>query len=175
MTCRLRGLVASDSMHSEKISSFSILKTKLTRSPCISKGVYCCRGSKHSTSVFAASVSWETLRTYILPCTRKCGRRTIMKLEIWLLIHDERPASLRLTTSRRCSGKASHCICEIPFAMVAWTRICIPPPLFPTCAQTVFVLPAAISDSRLFIAPSSYCTIHTLISAILAVCLLSKS
>jgi hypothetical protein len=71
--------------------------------------------------------------TWILQRIRKCGRRTMMRPEMRLLIHDELPASSRSTISRRCSGKASHCICGIQFAMVAWTRICIPLPLFPIC------------------------------------------
>lgn len=132
----------------KKISSSSIPKTKLTRSLCISKQVYCYRGLKVLTSVSAPNVTWGTLHTHILPLTRKCGRRRVMKPEMWLLIQDELRALSRSTISRRCSGKASHYICVVQFATVAWIRICIPPPLFPTCAQTIFSSPV---DSRLFI------------------------
>ncbi len=131
---RLLGPRANGNMLWEKTSFFFTLKTKLTRSVCTSKGPYYCPGLKLLTCVFVRSVTWETPHSHIFPQTRKYGRRTVMNPEIGPPIHDELPASSRLTISRQCSGKVSHCICVIPSVMVVWTRTCTPLALCPICA-----------------------------------------
>lgn len=54
---RLLGLGANGNMLWERTSYFFTLEIKLTRSACTSKGVYCCRGLKHTTCAFVRSVT----------------------------------------------------------------------------------------------------------------------
>jgi hypothetical protein len=133
-TCRLHGPGANGNMLWERTSFFFTLQNKLTRLACTSKGVYCCHGLKLTTCAFVRSVTWETPHSHIFPRTRKYGEKTMMTPEIGPPIHGELPASWRSTTSRLCSGKASHCICVIPFAMVVWIRTCTPLALCLICA-----------------------------------------
>jgi len=134
LACRLRGPGPNGSTLWEKTFFFFILKTKSTRSTCISKALCCCRELKHTTCASAPSVSLEIPHLSMLLHTPKCGRRTVMRLEMGLLIRGGLPASSKLTISDQCSDKVSRYICAIPFVTVVSTRICILLRLCPICA-----------------------------------------
>ena len=89
------GPEASGSMLWQKTSFFFTQKIKLTRSVCISKGVYYCPGLKPITCAFARNVTRETPHLHILPQRRKYGERTVMNPRIDLPIHGELQVSPR--------------------------------------------------------------------------------
>ena len=93
----LRGLGANGNMVWQKTSFFFTPKIKLTRSVCISKGVYYCHGLNPITCVFARSVTWETPHLHILPQRHKYGERTVMNPRIDRQTHGERQVSSRST------------------------------------------------------------------------------
>ena len=96
----LRGSGANGNMVWQKTSFFFTQKIKLTRSVCMSKGVYYCRGSKPITFVFARSVTWEIPHLHIFLQRRKYGERTVMNPRIDLQTHGELQVSSRSTTLR---------------------------------------------------------------------------